>query len=143
MNFIVKVRKFLIALIAFFGVIGVMSTNQVDAASINSLAKKYQYSGVTYLYKMLKLEGIKYNEFPGVEYQNGKPEGIVVHETDDPGATAHDEAIYFNREWNKINAYVNAFVDSKQIIQMCSPNVGTWGAGQQANNRFLHIVLFE
>ena len=64
---------------------------------------------------MLKLEGIKYNEFPGVEYQNGKPEGIVVHETDDPGATAHDEAIYFNREWNKINAYVNAFVDSKQI----------------------------
>ena len=101
-----KVRKFLIALIAFFGVIGVMSTNQVDAASINSLAKKYQYSGVTYLYKMLKLEGIKYNEFPGVEYQNGKPEGIVVHETDDPGATAHDEAIYFNREWNKINAYV-------------------------------------
>ena len=101
-----KVRKFLIALIAFFGVIGVVSTNQVDAASINSLAKKYQYSGVTYLYKMLKLEGIKYNEFPGVEYQNGKPEGIVVHETDDPGATAHDEAIYFNREWNKINAYV-------------------------------------
>ena len=92
-----KVRKFLIALIAFFGVIGVVSTNQVDAASINSLAKKYQYSGVTYLYKMLKLEGIKYNEFPGVEYQNGKPEGIVVHETDDPGATAHDEAIYFNR----------------------------------------------
>ena len=72
-----KVRKFFIALIEFFGVIGVVSTNQVDAASINSLAKKYQYSGVTYLYKMLKLEGIKYNEFPGVEYQNGKPELMI------------------------------------------------------------------
>ena len=89
-----KIRKFLIALIALLGLVGVSSvSNQVKAASTNTLAKKYQYSGVTYLYKMLKLEGIKYNKFPGVEYQNGKPEGIVVHETDDPGATAHDEAI--------------------------------------------------
>ena len=65
-----KIRKFLIALIALLGLVGVSSvSNQVKAASINTLAKKYQYSGVTYLYKMLKLEGIKYNKFPGVEYQ--------------------------------------------------------------------------
>ena len=125
-----KIRKFLIALIALLGLVGVSSvSNQVKATSINTLAKKYQYSCVTYLYKILKLEGIKYNKFPGVEYQNGKPEGIVVHETDDPGATAHDEAIYFNREWKNINAYVNAFVDSNQVIQMYSPNNGTWVAG--------------
>ena len=55
-----KIRKFLIALIALLGLVGVSSvSNQVKATSINTLAKKYQYSGVTYLYKMLKLEGIK------------------------------------------------------------------------------------
>lgn len=120
-----------------------IQTQQVSADTINSLAKKYKYTGVTYLYKMLKLEGITYNKFPGVEYENGKPEGIVVHETDDPGASAHDEAIYFNREWNNIQAYVHAFVDSKQIIQMRSPDMGTWGAGPKANNRFIQIELCE
>ena len=94
-----KLKKLTIAFIAAISLIGTFSFNneETQAASINTEAKKYKYSGVTYLYKMLKLEGIKYNKFPGVEYQNGKPEGIVVHETDDPGATAHDEAIYFSR----------------------------------------------
>ena len=113
-----KLKKLTIAFIAAISLIGTFSFNneETQAASINTEAKKYKYSGVTYLYKMLKLEGIKYNKFPGVEYQNGKPEGIVVHETDDPGATAHDEAIYFNREWMNINAYVHAFVDSLRIL---------------------------
>lgn len=140
-----KLKKLLATLIAVLGLITVanVQSENVHAESINTLAQKYQYSGVTYLYKMLKLEGIKYNKFPGVEYENGKPEGIVVHETDDPGATAHDEAIYFNREWMNINAYVHVFVDSKQIIQMRSPDMGTWGAGSKANNRFIQIELCE
>lgn len=140
-----KLKKLTIAFIAAISLIGTFSFNneETQAASINTEAKKYKYSGVTYLYKMLKLEGIKYNKFPGVEYQNGKPEGIVVHETDDLGATAHDEAIYFNREWMNINAYVHAFVDSNQVIQMRSPDMGTWGAGQQANNRFIQVELCE
>lgn len=140
-----KLKKILATLIAVLGLITVanVQSENVHAESINTLAQKYKYSGVTYLYKMLKLEGIKYNKFPGVEYENGKPEGIVVHETDDPGATVHDEAIYFNREWMNINAYVHAFVDSKQIIQMRSPDMGTWGAGPKANNRFIQIELCE
>lgn len=141
-----KLRKTFITLIAAMSLTGVAvnaETSHVQAASINSLAKKNKYCGVTYLYKMLKLEGIKYNKFPGVEYENGKPEGIVIHETDDPGATAHDEAIYFNREWSNIEAYVHAFVDNDQIIQMRSPDMGTWGAGPNANNRFIQIELCE
>lgn len=140
-----NLKRLTIAFIAAISLIGTFSFNneETQAASINTEAKKYKYSGVTYLYKVLKLEGIKYNKFPGVEYQNGKPEGIVVHETDDPGATAHDEAIYFNGEWQNIQAYVHAFVDSKQVIQMRSPDMGTWGAGQQANNRFIQVELCE
>lgn len=140
-----KLKKVLATLIAVLGLITAINiqSQTVHAESINSLAQKYKYSGVTYLYKMLKLEGIKYNKFPGVEYENDKPEGIVVHETDDPGATAHDEAIYFNREWMNINAYVHAFVDSKQVIQMRSPDMGTWGAGPKANNRFIRLSFVK
>lgn len=70
-----KLKKILATLIAVLGLITVanVQSENVHAESINTLAQKYQYSGVTYLYKMLKLEGIKYNKFPGVEYENGKP----------------------------------------------------------------------
>ena len=37
----------------------------------------------------------------------------------------------------------SCFVDSKQVIQMRSPDMGTWGAGQQANNRFIQVELCE
>ena len=69
-----KLKKLTIAFIAAISLIGTFSFNneETKAASINTEAKKYKYSGVTYLYKILKLEGIKYNKFPGVEYQNGK-----------------------------------------------------------------------
>lgn len=127
---------------------GLAKTNSVAAASINSTAKKDKYVGTTFLYKLLATEGIKYNKFYSnkdkIVYRNhGKPEGIVIHETADPGASAQDEAIYFNREWGKIYAYVHAFADHKQVIQMMTPNYGVWGAGPMANSRFVQIELCE
>ncbi|MDF7668793.1 SLAP domain-containing protein [Lactobacillus sp. ESL0703] len=118
---------------------------QVQASSTNDLAKQDSYGGVTYADKMLAQEGIKYNSFAGSEvpYRNGKPEGIVIHETATPNATAHDEAVYFNREWMNIYSYVHAFVDRTGVIQMMSPDNGTWGAGPQANDRFIHVELCE
>ncbi|WEV36798.1 SLAP domain-containing protein [Lactobacillus sp. ESL0677] len=118
---------------------------QVHASSINDLAKQDSYGGVTYADNMLAQEGIKYNSFAenAIPYRNGKPEGIVIHETATPNATAHDEAIYFNREWKNIYAYVHAFVDKTGVIQMMSPDSGTWGAGPQANDRFIQVELCE
>lgn len=96
---------------------------------------------------MLKTEGIKYNKFYSknlIKYKNnGKPDGVVIHETATPGASAHDEAIYFNREWMNMYAYVHAFVDKNGTIQMMTPNYGAWGAGPMANNRFVQIELCE
>ena len=116
-------------------------TQVVEAASINSIAKQNSYVGVTFLYKMLQTQNIKYNKFYAngnkIKYRKGKPEGIVIHETATPGASAYNEAIYFNREWQNMYSYVHAFVDSKQVIQMMTPNYGVWGAGAIANNRFI------
>ena len=117
----------------------------VEAASINSIAKQNSYVGETFLYQMLQTQNIKYNKFYAkgnkIKYRQGTPEGIVIHETATPGASAYNEAIYFNREWMNMYSYVHAFVDSKQVIQMMTPNYGVWGAGAIANNRFIQIEL--
>lgn len=55
------------------------NTSKVHAATMNSIAQQYSYSGTTYLYKMLKTEGIKYNKFyteNPIKYRTGKPEGL-------------------------------------------------------------------
>lgn len=120
--------------------------NTVKADKINDLAKQNTYSGLTYLYKMLQQEGIPYNCFYAdnpLYYRKGKPEGVVIHETATPNASAHDEAIYFNREWMNMYSYVHAFVDHNGVIQMMTPNYGVWGAGPNANNRFFQVELCQ
>lgn len=124
-------------------------------ASINSEAKKTKYSGTKYLDQLLKAAGLVYNQFNSVAngkkygsrfgYRNGvgKPEGIVVHETADPGASAWDEGRYFNNNWTSAYTYVHAVVDQKQVIQLMTPDYGVWGAGAIANKRFIQIELCE
>ena len=125
----------------------VSQTQTVEAASINAVAKQNSYVGETYLYKMLQTANIKYNKFYAngniIKYRKGKPEGIVIHETATPNASAYNEAIYFNREWMNMYSYVHAFVDSKQVIQMMTPNYGVWGAGAVANSRYIQIELCQ
>ncbi|MBA1434288.1 peptidoglycan recognition protein family protein [Bombilactobacillus bombi] len=78
-------------------------------------------------------------------YRNGvgKPEGVVIHETADSNASAWDEVTYFNREWPNIQAYVHAFADANNILQIHSADYGVWGAGPWANSRMIQIELCE
>ncbi|WEV43492.1 SLAP domain-containing protein [Lactobacillus sp. ESL0684] len=144
-----KIKKLITTIAIGVGLVApIFNVSQnVQAASINSIAKQNSYVGVDYLYKILKTENIKYNKFYAggnkIKYRKGKPEGIVIHETATPGASAYNEAIYFNREWKNMYAYVHAFVDHKQVIQMMTPKYGVWGAGANANNRFFQIELCQ
>lgn len=146
-----KIKKLITTIAAGVGLVApvfnISQPQTVAAASINATAKQNSYVGETYLYKMLQTANIKYNKFYAngniIKYRKGKPEGIVIHETATPNASAYNEAIYFNREWKNMYSYVHAFVDSKQVIQMMTPNYGVWGAGAVANNRFIQIELCE
>ena len=144
-----KLKKVLITLTAagITAAVSFFGANSASAATLNDMAKQNSYVGTTFLYKWLKTQNIRYNKFYEenkiIYRNNGKPEGIVVHETADPGATAKDEAIYFNREWNKMYAYVHAFADHNDVIQMMTPDYGVWGAGPMANDRFVQIELCE
>lgn len=80
-----------------------------------------------------------------IPYENGvgKPEGVVVHETATPGATAEDEVSYFNNNWPTIQTYVHAFVDSSEIINIHSADYAVWGAGPTANSKYIQVELCE
>ena len=79
----------------------------------------------------------------GYENGVGKPEGVVIHETATPGATAQNEATYFNREWSNIYTYVHAFVDNNQILNIKNTDYTVWGAGPTANAKFIQVELCE
>lgn len=78
-----------------------------------------------------------------IPYENGvgKPEGVVVHETATPGATAENEVTLFNREWPTLQTYVHAFVDNNEIINIHSADYAVWGAGQTANSKYIQVEL--
>lgn len=80
-----------------------------------------------------------------IPYENGvgKPEGVVVHETATPGATAEDEVSYFNNNWPTIQTYVHAFVDSSEIINIHSADYAVWGAGPTDNSKYIQVELCE
>lgn len=152
-----KFRRFFtaVAATAAFGLAFTFGQGQAAQASINSDAKKTTYSGTKSLETLLKAAGLSYNQFNSVAngkkygsrfgYRNGvgKPEGIVVHETATPGATAWDEGRYFNNNWTSVYSYVHAVVDNNQTIQLMSTDYGTWGAGPIANVRYIQIELCE
>ncbi|MFV4895520.1 SLAP domain-containing protein [Lactobacillus delbrueckii] len=152
-----RFRRFFTAAAATvaFGLVFTFGQGQTAQASINSEAKTKTYSGTKSLETLLKAAGLTYNQFNSVAngnkygsrfgYRNGvgKPEGVVVHETASPGATAWDEGRYFNNNWMTAYTYVHAVVDNNQTIQLMSPDYGVWGAGPIANVRYIQVELCE
>lgn len=78
-----------------------------------------------------------------IPYENGvgKPEGVVIHETADNNATAENEVNFFNNNWSTIEAYVHAFVDNNEIINIHNTDYGVWGAGPTVNAKFIQVEL--
>ncbi|MFA7744137.1 N-acetylmuramoyl-L-alanine amidase [Salinicoccus roseus] len=91
-----------------------------------------------------KAPRITYNHIAGLpkySYRNGvgKPEGVVLHETANNSSTIHGEINWMSRNYN--NAFVHAFVDKDNIIQVADTDHLAWGAGPNANPRFMHVEL--
>ncbi|MFC3420076.1 N-acetylmuramoyl-L-alanine amidase [Salinicoccus hispanicus] len=87
---------------------------------------------------------ITYNHIAGLpkyNYRNGigKPEGVVLHETANDSSTINGEISWMSRNYR--NAFVHAFVDKDNIIQVADTDHLAWGAGPNANPRFLHVEL--
>jgi peptidoglycan hydrolase-like protein with peptidoglycan-binding domain len=69
----------------------------------------------------------------------GKYEGVVLHFTANMTDTAQTEADHEKIHWRK--AFVHEFIDPREIIQVSNPEYKAWGAGEKANDRFIHLEL--
>ncbi|MQS53408.1 N-acetylmuramoyl-L-alanine amidase family protein [Companilactobacillus mishanensis] len=129
--------------------IGFVATSQVDSL-IGTSEVKASYAWVNSYIEANNITpvGIQYRQGTfnrWIPYENGvgRPEGIVVHETATPGATAENEVAYFNNNWKKLYTYVHAFVDANSIINIHSSDYGVWGAGPTANAKYIQVELCE
>ncbi|SNZ04645.1 bifunctional autolysin [Terribacillus aidingensis] len=80
-------------------------------------------------------------QFPRFNYRfgRGSVEGVVAHETANPNSTIRSEINYMTRNYN--NAFVHAFVDHGNIIEIHPTDNAAWGGGYYANQRFVHVEL--
>ncbi|MGV3194975.1 GW dipeptide domain-containing protein [Staphylococcus rostri] len=69
----------------------------------------------------------------------GKPEGIVIHDTANDSSTINGEIAYMKRNYN--SAFVHGFIDGNRIVETQPTDYLAWGAGYQANQRFIHMEL--
>ena len=113
-------------------------TAKAETSAINDYINNNNIKPVSIQYR----EGT-FDQWFGYENGVGKPEGVVIHETATPGATAENEVTYFNREWKNAQTYVHAFVDDKSIINIHSADYGVWGAGPTANAKYIQVELCE
>lgn len=127
---------FLASFIGFF--IALSNVEVVQAGTVND----YIISNRIQPVKIQNKEGT-FSHWTPYEHGVGKPEGVVIHETADDHATANaaNEAAYFNNNWPKISAYVHAFVDNNEIINIHNTDYGVWGAGATANAKYIQVEL--
>lgn len=67
------------------------------------------------------------------------PEGVIIHETATPNATAEGEDHYF--QTHDAHASAHYFVDAEKIVRMIPESEWAYHAGPEANERFLSIEL--
>ncbi|MDP4144172.1 MAG: N-acetylmuramoyl-L-alanine amidase [Bacillota bacterium] len=72
-------------------------------------------------------------------HQALSPIGLVIHDTDNEGATAQNNKDYFNRVY--VAASAHYFVDWTTDIQTIPENEVAWHAGPTANHRYLSIEM--
>ncbi|UEX89513.1 N-acetylmuramoyl-L-alanine amidase [Staphylococcus ratti] len=104
------------------------------ASQINDYIRKQNYT-------VPKYEEDYTSYFPKYGYRNGvgRPEGIVVHDTANPNSTIEGEINYMKNNYQ--SAFVHGFINDQRIIETQPTDYLSWGAGPQANERFINIEL--
>ncbi|MDW4266976.1 GW dipeptide domain-containing protein [Staphylococcus saprophyticus] len=101
-------------------------------SSINNYIRKNNFKAPNYEQDIA-------NYLPQYNYRYGKPEGIVMHDTANDNSTITGEINYMKN--NYTSAFVHAYVDGDRIIETANTDYLAWGAGPQANDRFIHVEL--
>lgn len=106
-----------------------INTYIVDTIGLNN------HATITYQYVIPNVTGA----YSGTS--DGKPNMVVVHETANPNDSIQGEINYEKNNYN--SAFVHAFVDNNNIIEISSTDKEAWGAAYPANGRAVQFEQVE
>ncbi|HIV82172.1 MAG TPA: hypothetical protein H9994_05630, partial [Candidatus Salinicoccus merdavium] len=135
-----------------------LAANEVYAADASTLSTMSMSQAITDINDYIAAQDfdvadIKYDLIEGLphyafesNYGNnpengkpGKPSGVVLHDVGNENSTIHGEINYMSENWE--NAFVHAFVDADNIIQVANTDYLAYGAGEHSNQTHLHVEL--
>ena len=126
-------------------VFSTMSTMSMSQAitDINSYIAENNFEVAEIQYDIIDhLPKYAYESNIGWETENGKvgqPSGVVLHDVGNDNSTIHGEISYMSENWE--NAFVHAFVDADNIIQVANTDYLAYGAGPVSNEIHLQVEL--
>lgn len=110
----------------------------MTANAINRYIMDHQIGHAAIQYEYVIPQGTTgaYSDTP-----NGKPDMLVVHETANPNDSIAGEINYARQNYR--NAFVHAFIDGNQIVEIAPTDHEAWGAGYPANGRAIQFEQVE
>ena len=125
-----------------FSTMSAMSMSQA-ITDINSYIAENNFEVAEIQYDIIDhLPQYAYESNIGWEPENGKvgqPSGVVLHDVGNDNSTIHGEISYMSENWE--NAFVHAFVDADNIIQVANTDYLAYGAGPVSNEIHLQVEL--
>ncbi|WP_240412256.1 peptidoglycan recognition protein family protein, partial [Limosilactobacillus vaginalis] len=109
-------------------------TNAINNYIVTSIGLN-NHAQITYNYVIRQVTG-SYSKTA-----DGKPNMVVVHETANPNDSIQGEINYEKNNYN--SAFVHAFVDNNNIIQISDTDREAWGAAYPANGRAVQFEQVE
>lgn len=91
-----------------------------------------------------EVEHLKIKEqllFRNRPYTKLNSEGLVMHSTDNPGATAQNHYVYFNT--GERNSSAHYFADWIETIRLIPENEQAWHGGPTANKKYMSYEMCE
>ena len=117
---------------------GILSPISIYNNKINSYIMNNRITPANITYRNV-IPNVSNHFYTGTS--DGKPNMIIVHETANPNDSIQGEINYEREHYN--SAFVHAFVDANNIIQISNTDHEAWGAAYPANGRAVQFEQVE
>ncbi|MCK1238276.1 peptidoglycan recognition protein family protein [Streptococcus uberis] len=132
-------QKMLFAKITYQGNSYLVESKRLDielSNPVNAYLQSLDFPKVQIKNKLIKT-------FPKTPYfgSQGKPKGIIIHDTGTEQSSIADEIYYMVKNYKKEGIFVHTFIDDQEILNIADNHFMAQGAGPKANPYFVQFEM--
>lgn len=132
-------QKMLFAKITYQGNSYLVESKRLDielSNPVNAYLQSLDFPKVQIKNKLIKT-------FPKRPYfgSQGKPKGIIIHDTGTEQSSIADEIYYMVKNYKKEGIFVHTFIDDQEILNIADNHFMAQGAGPKANPYFVQFEM--